>query len=89
MASTTNLMVRLDEQSKSFIAQAAELRQVSMSDYVRMITVAQAQREVSSAAENVITLTADEQLAFWNALNAPVKLTKAQKELGATMRGER
>ena len=88
MASSTNLMVRLDEESKSFIAQAAELRQISMSDYVRMITVAQARREVTQRAENVIALPPDEQLAFWTALNQPTELTEAQQELSATMRGE-
>ena len=52
-------MVRLDSQSKTVLAAAAELRQVSLSD-----------------------------LAFWNALNEPVKLTPAQRRLGAIMRGE-
>ena len=88
MSSSTNLMVRLDEESKSFIAKAAELRQISISDYVRMITVAQARREVTLQAENVIALPSDEQLAFWNALNQPVRLTEAQQGLSATMRGE-
>lgn len=86
--SSTNLMVRLDEKSKSFIARAAELRHVSISDYVRMVTVAQAQREVEKAEQDVIALTAEEQLAFWNALARTPKLTKAQRELGAIMRGE-
>ena len=35
-----------------------------------------------------IVLTPKQQLAFWNALQAPVKLTPAQKKLGAIMRGE-
>jgi hypothetical protein len=48
------LMVRLDEDSKTYLVQAA-----------------------------------DEQLAFWNALNETPKLTEAQQRLGATMRGER
>ena len=82
-------MVRLDEASKSYLAKAAELRKVSISDYVRMVTVAQARREVSQAEQNTIAMTADEQLAFWNALNAPPRLTKAQRELGRVMRGEK
>lgn len=86
---SSSLMVRLDEQGKSFIAQAAELRRVSMSDYVRMVTVAQARREVEEAQQNIIVLTPEEQLAFWNALARTPKLTASQQELGAIMRGER
>ncbi len=82
-------MVRLDEESKQCLAEAAALRQVSLSDYVRTVTVAQARREVRAAHEQVIALTADEQLAFWNALNESPKLTVAQRRLGATMRGHR
>jgi len=81
-------MVRLDEDSKSYVTKAAELRRVSISDYVRMVTVAQARREVQQAEQTTITLTAEEQLTFWSALNATPKLTKAQRELGRTMRGE-
>jgi uncharacterized protein (DUF1778 family) len=80
-------MVRLDEESKSFIARAAELRHVSMSDYVRRVTVAQAQREVNEAEQNTIAMTPEEQLEFWNALARTPKLTRAQRELGAIMRG--
>jgi uncharacterized protein (DUF1778 family) len=82
------LMVRLDEESKQCLAQAAALRQISVSDYVRTVMVAQARREVRAAQEQVIALTADEQLAFWNALNESPKLTAAQRRLGKTMRGE-
>lgn len=83
------LMVRLDEESKACLVQAAELRRVSLSDYVRTVTVAQARREVLAAREAVLILTADEQLAFWNALNETPVLTDAQRRLGATLRGER
>ena len=91
MAATRNanaLMVRMDSASKKALAQAAKLRGVSVSDYVRMITVAQARKELSAAESQTIALTADEQLAFWNALNESVKLTPAQKKLGKVMRGE-
>ena len=82
-------MVRLDKDSKSYVARAAELRKVSISDYVRMVTVAQARREVDQAEQNTISLTPEEQLEFWSALSAPPKLTRAQRELGQTMRGEK
>src|SRR5438128_2955231 len=81
------LMVRLDDQSKTYLSQAAELRRISVSDYVRAVTVAQARREVLAARKQIIALTPDEQLAFWNALNEPPKLTEAQRRLGSIMRG--
>jgi uncharacterized protein (DUF1778 family) len=82
------LMVRLDEESKQCLAQAADLRHISVSDYVRAVVITQAKREVRAAREQVIALTAEEQLSFWNALNASPKLTPAQRRLGALMRGE-
>ena len=50
--------------------------------------MAQARREVESAGEQVIALTPEEQLAFWNAPHRPVRLTEAQRQLGAMMRGD-
>jgi len=85
---TSPLMVRLDAESKAYLVQAAKLRHTSVSDYVRMVTVPQAQKEVEAAREQVICLTPEEQLAFWNALNEPPELTGAQRQLGAIMRGE-
>lgn len=86
-ATPSPLMVRLDAESKQALTAAAELRRISVSDYVRTVTVAQARREVASAREQTIQLSPDEQLAFWQALNAPAKLTPAQKRLGAILRG--
>lgn len=82
------LMVRLDEESKRCLAEAAGLRGVSVSDYVRTVTVPQARREVRAADSQVIAMTADEQLSFWNALNETPKLSAAQRRLGAMMRGQ-
>ena len=47
-----------------------------------------AKREVESAEQDIIELSADEQLALWQALEAPAKLTKAQKKLASLMKGE-
>ncbi len=88
MTKSNQLMVRLDEESKSYIIKAAGLRKMSISNYVRMVTVAQARREVSQAEQNTLSLTPEEQLAFWNALDAPSELTSSQQELGRIMRGE-
>ncbi|HXD85183.1 MAG TPA: DUF1778 domain-containing protein [Urbifossiella sp.] len=87
-SSTSSLMVRLDEASKNVLSRAAELRRISVSDYVRQITISQAAKEVDAASEQTIALTSDEQFAFWTALNRPVLLTSAQKSLGKLMRGE-
>lgn len=86
---SSSLMVRMDNDSKRVLSEAAELRGISISDYVRTVTVAQARREVSSAQEQTILMTPAEQLAFWQALQAPVKLTAAQKRLGKLVRGAR
>ena len=83
------LMVRLDADSKQMLAEAAELRKISVSDYVRTVTVPQARREVASARDQTLLLSPDEQLAFWQALQNPPKMTPAQKQLGAIMRGSR
>ena len=82
------LMVRLDAESKQCLAEAANLRHVSVSDYVRTVMVPQARREVRAATEHVIAMTTDEQFTFWNALNATPKLTPAQRRLGSMMRGQ-
>ena len=82
------LMVRLDEDGKSALNRAAQLRGMSVSDYVRSVLVPQARREVAAAGVQVIALAPEEQHAFWTALNEPAKLTAAQKKLGALMRGE-
>jgi uncharacterized protein (DUF1778 family) len=81
-------MVRLDDESKEYLAQAAQLRRISVSDYVRTVTVAQARKEVQAARAQAVALTAEEQLAFWQALNESPWLTDAQRQLGAAMRGE-
>ena len=85
---STTLMVRLDPAGKSCIAKAAKLRHISVSDYVRSVTIAQAEREVRAAGERLIVLAPHEQLAFWNALNEAPVLTDSQQGLAALMRGE-
>ena len=88
MQKNSSLMVRLDEESKALLTSAAELRKVSVSDYVRSIVIGQARRELAAAEAHVISMTPEEQLEFWEALSKPPKLTKAQKQLGRLMRGE-
>jgi uncharacterized protein (DUF1778 family) len=82
------LMVRLDQKSKACLMRAAKLRGISVSDYVRMVVVTQARREIREDRDGIISLTPEEQLAFWNALNETPVLTESQRQLGAIMRGE-
>ena len=84
----SSLMVRLDARSKEALVRAAELRGISISDYVRTVTVAQARRETEAAEQHVIRLTPEEQLALWTLLQETPRLTPAQRELGKLMRGE-
>jgi uncharacterized protein (DUF1778 family) len=86
--SSTTLQTRLDPKSKQTLLQAAKLRQVGLSDYVRLVLVPTAKREVEQAKNQVLQMTADEQERFWLALQAPVKPTKAQRKLGKIMRGD-
>jgi uncharacterized protein (DUF1778 family) len=91
LAKTTavrSLMVRLDDDSKASLSQAAKLRGISLSDYVRTVTIPQARREVIAARAQTLALTPAEQLAFWNALATPPTLSESQKRLGSLMRGE-
>ena len=88
ISKTSPLMVRLDRTSKATLLRASQLRQISVSDYVRQVTVSQARRETISADHRVLALSPDEQLQFWHSLNAPVKLTPRQKKLAAIMRGD-
>jgi len=87
-ANTSPLVVRLDQESKAQLAEAAQLRQISISDFVRAVTVPQARREVLAAREQVLALTPEEQMAFWTALNEAPALSDAQRALGSLMRGE-
>jgi uncharacterized protein (DUF1778 family) len=85
--SPSPLIVRLDEESKALLSQAAAVRRISVSDYVRTVTLPQARKEVLASREQTISLTPEEQLAFWNALNETPQLTPAQQRLGEVMRG--
>lgn len=85
---TSPLMVRLDAESKACLTRAAELRRISVSDYVRTVTLAQARREVLAASEQTIALSPDEQAAFWTSLSETPKLTAAQRRFASVMRGE-
>jgi uncharacterized protein (DUF1778 family) len=80
-------MVRLDDSSKAYLTQAAKLRGISLSDFVRTVTVPQARRKVLAAREQTLTMSPTEQLAFWSARAGPPALTEPQRQLGSLMQG--
>jgi uncharacterized protein (DUF1778 family) len=82
------LQARLDPESKRVVEEAAKLRHVGLSDYIRLVLVPTARREVEQAKQRVLQMTPEEQERFWLALQAPAKPTKAQHELGKLMRGD-
>jgi uncharacterized protein (DUF1778 family) len=87
-AAIHSLRIRLDHESKEWISRAARLRGLSLSDYVRAVAIPQARREVLAARGQTLVLTPEGQLAFWNALAEPPRLTEAQRHLGSIMRGQ-
>ncbi len=86
-AATKTLQARLDPKSKRVVEQAAKLRNVGLSDYIRLVLVPTARKEVELAKQQVLQMTPDEQERFWLALQAPSKPTKAQRKLGKIMQG--
>lgn len=86
-SATSPLIVPLDIESKTCLAEAAAIRKVSVSDYVRTVALEQARGDVEAARSRTMVMTATEQSAFWNALRQPTKLTALQKKLGRTMQG--
>jgi len=88
MTAQTTLQARLDPESKNLIEEAARLRHVGLSDYIRLVLVPTARKEVLEAKQQVLHLTATEQEKFWEALRSPAKPTKAQKKLASLMKGK-
>ena len=63
------LWFALDEESKACLGRRRELRRISVSDYVRTVTLPRHGVRFWHAREEIIALLAEEQLAFWKALN--------------------
>jgi uncharacterized protein (DUF1778 family) len=89
MANTVTLQARLDPESKRAVEKAAKLRRVGISDYIRLVLVTTAQKEIEQAENQILQMTADEQERFWLALAAPPKLTKPQRKLAKIMKGKK
>ncbi len=88
-ATVAPLRILLDVESRRALTKAAELRRISLSDYVRTVAVPLARREVAAARSQTILLSPDEQLQFWEALSAPSTLSPAQVRLGGMIRDVR
>jgi uncharacterized protein (DUF1778 family) len=81
-----NLLVRLDSTTKTLVQQAAGLRGLSVSDYVRSRIIPLARQDVDEANTGVLRLPKDAQIAFWQALQHPPVPTKEQLALGKLVR---
>jgi uncharacterized protein (DUF1778 family) len=81
-----NLLVRFNRSAKSLVKQAADLRGLSISDYVRSRIVPLAKQDVDEAATGILRLPKEAQIAFWQALQHPPALTPAQRALGKLVR---
>ncbi len=79
------LQTRIDAASKRMIQEAADLRDLGVSDYVRQVLVAQARQEIAAMQPATLVLSAKGQEALWHALHQPVTLTTGQKRLGRLM----
>lgn len=82
------IQARINPANKEIITQAAKLREIPVSDYIRTTVLEQAKKEVSSSKLNILQLTEAEQLSFWHVIDSEPKLSNSQKELGKLMRGE-
>ena len=81
-----NLVVRADTVFKRLVHEAAQLRGLSDSDYVRSELAARARQQIEDARRNTLRLEPQDQVAFWKALNAPPKVTPTLRRLGANIR---
>jgi uncharacterized protein (DUF1778 family) len=81
-----SLLVRVDAKAKTLVQRAADARGLTVSDYVRTLLVAQAQRDVDESETGVLRLAREDQLALWQALQHPPAPTEAQKALGRRVR---
>ncbi|MBN2718933.1 MAG: DUF1778 domain-containing protein [Deltaproteobacteria bacterium] len=85
---TTTLQARLDPDSKRAVEEAARLRHVGISDYIRLVLVQTAKREVEASEKRILQMTADEQERLWDALQASASPSPAQQKLGKIMQGD-
>ncbi len=81
-----NVLVRFDSAGKALVKRAAAVRGLNVSDYVRTRIIAMAQQDVVEADTGVLRLPREAQIAFWQALQAPLAPTETQRELGALVR---
>ncbi len=86
---SANVLVRFDAKRKAKVRRAAELRGLSVSDYVRSRIVDIAERDLEEARTGVLRLRREDQVALWRALQNPPPPSRAQRALGALVRSVR
>ncbi len=84
-----SLLVRVDRRSKALLRKAAEVRGLTVSDYVRSRIVPLARQDVLEADTGVLRLDRESQIALWRALQNPPAPTRAQRSLGKLIKSVR
>lgn len=85
-AKTANVLIRFDAKRKARVRRAAELRGLTVSDYIRTRIDSIVDRDLEEAETGVLRLSREDQIALWRALQNPPPPTKQQRELGALIR---
>jgi uncharacterized protein (DUF1778 family) len=83
---SANLLVRFDRNGKSLVQRAAASRGLTVSEYVRTRILSLARQDVVEAETQVLRLSREDQIAFWQALQKPPAPTGAQRRLGQLVR---
>jgi len=81
-----NLLVRFDRGGKTLVHRAAAARGLTISEYVRTRILSLARQDVTEAETQVLRLSREEQIVFWQALQNPPAPTAAQRRLGRLVR---
>ena len=83
----SSLLVEIDHQSWQQLDLAARGRGVSLSDYISELLRIAAGEDRLAVTDNVTISNPDEQRIFLEVLEANPDITRAQRKLGAMMRG--
>ena len=81
-----NLLVRLDRGGKTLVHRAAAARGLTVSEYVRTRILSLARQDVTEAETQVLRLSREDQILFWQSLQNPPPPTAAQRRLGRLIR---
>jgi uncharacterized protein (DUF1778 family) len=82
----SSLLVRFDRGGKTLVHRAAASRGLTVSEYVRTRILSLARQDVTEAQTQVLRLSREDQIVFWQSLQNPPAPTAAQRRLGRLVR---